>query len=572
MQDTNLQQSVIDHIKKASNVLVTVSSSPSVDELAAALGLTLLLDVNEKHATAVVSGDIPNALVFLHPEQTFENSVSSLRDFIISLDKNKADKLSYKVEGDVVKIRITPYKQAITEADLEYSEGDYNVDLLIALGVERKDDLDKAIVSHGRILHDATVISLAAGTKGNASLGDVSWTDNSASGLSEMVLEIAEGLKKGSLNEQIANALLTGLVAATDRFSNAATSARVMTMAAQLMAAGANQQLIATELSKAHAIGNNVEPAVEPTGIAPPVEVSKAADETKEMKVDQNDGALSIDHSAEAPPITQELPKPEPTAQPPARTEPPKPTKGETAPKKTRITKVKAQDWGHPKATDDEAPVFGGTLNATTAEVEAAKRREAEADAKKGTLSHDEPISTGGKDIKSRGLPPVEQTAPPEGVPQWIATAKQNLGEPLPAPVETTPAHAPTLSEIEAHAKATKETTAEQPASSNVDEARAAVEAALSGDGDAPTVVAEPAQEFKPTLTEPRPTPATIIPPATPTTTPLAPPPLPPMPDFSTLPPLPTPSVDLSTPLPASEQAPSPPVPPEPGQFRIPGQ
>ncbi len=34
---------------------------------------------------------------------------------------------------------ITPYKTVITEKDFEYSQGDYNVQAVIALGVEQLD-------------------------------------------------------------------------------------------------------------------------------------------------------------------------------------------------------------------------------------------------------------------------------------------------------------------------------------------------------------------------------------------------------------------------------------------------
>src|SRR5262249_54933083 len=47
---------------------------------------------------------------------------------------------------------------------------------------------------------------------------------------------------------QMATAFLTGIVAETNRFSNNKTSPKVMTMSAQLMAAGANQQLIVSKL------------------------------------------------------------------------------------------------------------------------------------------------------------------------------------------------------------------------------------------------------------------------------------------------------------------------------------
>ena len=104
MNDTaNQKQQIVEQIKNNSTVLVTVGNDPSVDELSAALGLTLMLSKLKKHATAVVSGAIPPAIDFLEPGKTFENTVDSLRDFIIALDKEKADHLRYKVDGDVVK-------------------------------------------------------------------------------------------------------------------------------------------------------------------------------------------------------------------------------------------------------------------------------------------------------------------------------------------------------------------------------------------------------------------------------------------------------------------------------------
>jgi nanoRNase/pAp phosphatase (c-di-AMP/oligoRNAs hydrolase) len=38
------RQQIVDKIKDTSNILVTVSRNPSVDELSAALGLTLMLN------------------------------------------------------------------------------------------------------------------------------------------------------------------------------------------------------------------------------------------------------------------------------------------------------------------------------------------------------------------------------------------------------------------------------------------------------------------------------------------------------------------------------------------------
>ena len=243
------KKQIIESIKDKKNILVTVSNNPSVDELAAALGLTIFLNKLDKHATAIASGNIPSALDFLDPGKTFEATADSLRDFIIALDKEKADHLRYKLEGDVVKIFITPYQTTITQNDLEFSQGDYNVEMVIALNVASREELDKALSAHGKILHDAVVATITTGSL-KSSLGTLDWHEDAATGVSEMVTEIAQELKtaKADIDEQIATSFLTGIVASTDRFSNELTSSKVMTMSAELMASGANQQLIAAQL------------------------------------------------------------------------------------------------------------------------------------------------------------------------------------------------------------------------------------------------------------------------------------------------------------------------------------
>ena len=185
MAETNALNQIVDKVKDSNNILVTVNTNPSVDELSAALGITLLLNKLDKHATAVFSGDVPPAIDFLKPDKTFENTVDSLRDFIIALDKEKADHLRYKVEGDMVKIFITPYRTTIHDKDLDFSQGDYNVETVLAIGVKSEKDLDHALESHGKILHDATVTSISLSAPSN--LGGIEWTDASASSYSEML-------------------------------------------------------------------------------------------------------------------------------------------------------------------------------------------------------------------------------------------------------------------------------------------------------------------------------------------------------------------------------------------------
>ncbi|HVS79139.1 MAG TPA: hypothetical protein VHD84_02540 [Candidatus Saccharimonadales bacterium] len=248
MDPAAAKQQIAERVKQANKFLVTVNTNPTVDQLAACIGLTLLLNKLGKHATAVFSGQVPSIIGFLQPEKTLQKNTDALRDFIISLDKNKADKLRYKVENDVVRIFITPYRTSLSEKDLVFSEGDFNVEVVLALGITQRTQIDQAVTMHGRILHDATVITVNAGVPKAPDIGQIHWADPAASSLSEMLVSISESFGAGLIDSQMATAFLTGIVAETERFSNQKTSPKVMTMSAQLMAAGANQQLIAEKL------------------------------------------------------------------------------------------------------------------------------------------------------------------------------------------------------------------------------------------------------------------------------------------------------------------------------------
>ena len=283
----DLRKQLVERLKKANNILVTVRNNPSVDLLSACIGLALVLDKMEKHAAAVFSGEVPSAMEFLKPEDTIERTPDSLRDFIIALDKSKADKLRYKVEDKVVRIFITPYKTSLSQDDLEFSQGDFNVDAVVALGAHEQQELDEAITAHGRILHDATVISINNTANGN--LGSMNWQNLAASSISEMVTQLVQDLSKGVLDEQIATALLTGIVAETARFSNDKTTPQTMVLAGDLMAAGANQQLVASSLQAAAQAAEH-EPLPIPAHQEGVSSVPSPANE---------DGTLEIDHDTQ---------------------------------------------------------------------------------------------------------------------------------------------------------------------------------------------------------------------------------------------------------------------------------
>ena len=243
-----LPEKVAEKIQRGANILIALSKDPNLDEISAAIALAIVLDQQKKHVTAIYSGKTPNALEFLKPEDTFEKDTSSLQDFIIALNKSKADHLTYKLDGDYVKIYITPYKGQVKKEDLEYSYGDYNVDLVIVFNVNAGNEIDSALSEYGRIMHDASAINITSGLPGR--FADLEWSDPEKSSVCEMVYDLLKELEITNLSQEVATALLTGILSATERFSNSRTKPTTMAVASKLMEAGADQQLISANILK----------------------------------------------------------------------------------------------------------------------------------------------------------------------------------------------------------------------------------------------------------------------------------------------------------------------------------
>lgn len=454
MDEIKIKQQVVEKIKESSKILVTVSNSPSVDALSAALALTMLLDKQEKYATSIFSGETPPAIAFLEPEKTFDDTTDSLRDFIIALNKEKADHLRYKVEGDSVKIFITPYKTTIDQSDLEFSQGDYNVELVIALGVNNQEHLDGALENHGQILHDAAIITMTSGDQ-TSDLGGIDWHDSNSSSLSEMVAGLAEALKvdkkKPLLDEQIATALLTGIVAETDRFSNEHTTSKAMTVAASLMAAGADQQLIANELQasreiEAAPVEESTEEVNDENDENDESEDSSENDSDVEVDKDSDDGSMTIkkEYDATALEIVHEdetladldrrvrgdeeakerVIKEVELAEEQAAEEERREHEAYAPP---AVTEVEPQSMigtaYEPEAESDE-PVLGGTLNATAEQAADDARRAAENDQNKTILEH----SYLGGDDNATISSPSNVIDTPEGFPGTPDVAPGSTG------------------------------------------------------------------------------------------------------------------------------------------------
>lgn len=244
------KEEVAEKIKEVDNILIITSSSPKIDQLSSSLALAEILHDLDKNSVIVHSEEPSTAVKFLKPENVIQKDAESLRDFIVSFKRDKVDKLRYTQEGDQYDILLTPVsRQIITDKDIEYRTGDFNIDLIIAVGIENKGKIDSVISKHAQLINDIPMVNIVAGKK-SSGLEAMSWRNESVPSVAEMIYELSQCMDENyKLNKQSANALLMGIVDQTERYKNRQTKAQTMRFSAELIELGADLSVVNENLA-----------------------------------------------------------------------------------------------------------------------------------------------------------------------------------------------------------------------------------------------------------------------------------------------------------------------------------
>ena len=106
-------QQVTELIKKSHHILITFPKNFSVDAVASALALNLVLKKMGKLVDVAASDFVlPKNLSFLPNTNIILQNLSALQKFVITLraGKDQIEEFTYSVENDHLKIFITPNK------------------------------------------------------------------------------------------------------------------------------------------------------------------------------------------------------------------------------------------------------------------------------------------------------------------------------------------------------------------------------------------------------------------------------------------------------------------------------
>lgn len=247
-QELTSKQQAVELIKQAKHILLVTGRQPNNDQIGAMVALELILQRAGKQVNAIATGEMPKIGKVLDTNN-ISRDLNGIRDFIISLDTSQVevDKLRYEVNENSLDVIISPFAGNFTAQDASFNYGAYKFDLVIVLGVSQIAKIDMILEQNPTIFDGLHLINIDS-HRSNEQYGSVNFIEPQASSICEMLVGVIESVAQGMIDDKVATALLAGIMSSTQGFTGPNTTAKSLTIAAQMMSGGARQQEIVRAL------------------------------------------------------------------------------------------------------------------------------------------------------------------------------------------------------------------------------------------------------------------------------------------------------------------------------------
>lgn len=239
-------QQTMEHIQRASRILVITKESPDRDALAATAGFLLFLKAIGKQADAVAPGVKPEEIpAFLPAKNEIASSPAAMRASHLILDVSRVPlgEMIYDVKNGALDITVVPKSGEWTEKDVRFEHGKDRYDLIIALGSPDQRSLGAIARDHADFIYRTTIINIDCDAA-NEHWGQLNLVDANAVAVSELLYRVLDEWNRHAMTPDIATALLTGMIARTKSFRTKNVTPKTLAAAAQLVALGARRDEI----------------------------------------------------------------------------------------------------------------------------------------------------------------------------------------------------------------------------------------------------------------------------------------------------------------------------------------
>ena len=239
------KQQIVELFRKSEDILLVTHSNPGGDAIGSLLALERVLTEVGKKVRVVVTEKIPLQLHFLPGIDKIKSEIKGNTDLILRVNTENVEIGKILTQGDnkYLDITVVPKKGALKEDDVAVLKSRPKYDCIVVLDTPDVDKIDKLYDSNTELFFETPIINIDHHS-GNEYFGTINLVELTATSTSEILVSIIEALGKTKIDEDTATCLLAGITADTGSFKSINTTPKSLTVAAQLLAAGARQQEI----------------------------------------------------------------------------------------------------------------------------------------------------------------------------------------------------------------------------------------------------------------------------------------------------------------------------------------
>jgi nanoRNase/pAp phosphatase (c-di-AMP/oligoRNAs hydrolase) len=250
------EKQFLEALKRSNHALVTCRRDWSVDAVASALAVARLIERQGKRADIVIDGFEPGkAVKFLPGVAAIKPAFQQLQRFIISLDvaKNKIDELSYDLDGDKLKIFVTPKVGQFDGRDVTTAASDFKYDLIVTVDTPDYPSLGGIFTANTDFFYHRPTVNIDS-DPGNEQYGNINAVDITATSTAEIIYGLLKAGGEHLLDEDLATCLLAGMISKTRSFKTPSVTPKTLDAASQLIAAGARRDEIISNLYRTRSL------------------------------------------------------------------------------------------------------------------------------------------------------------------------------------------------------------------------------------------------------------------------------------------------------------------------------
>jgi len=238
-------------LEDSKNILLLLTENPTADAVGSAWALYFFLEKKGIIPSIAFSNHLSSKFDFLPRPKRILEEVSGARDFVLSFDisRNKIIGIKQEEKDNKFNIYLTPEHGSVDPRDFSFIPAKFKYDLIIVIGSSDLEKLGSIYADNTDLFFEVPIVNIDHKSD-NDHFGQINLVDVTASSCSEILAESLKSIDASLIDENIATALLTGIIGATDSFQKKNTTPKSLAISAELMDKSADQQTIVRWLYK----------------------------------------------------------------------------------------------------------------------------------------------------------------------------------------------------------------------------------------------------------------------------------------------------------------------------------